>query len=215
MIAVDGTSGSGKSSTSRGVAERLGLRYLDTGAMFRAMTWWLLREGIDVRDVAAVAAAADRPRIASGTDPLAPTITVDGADVSVEIRSPEVNAAVSPVSAVPAVRTRLLDLQREAIGEGGIVVEGRDIGSVVWPQAEVKVYLSADPDARAERRAAEEGGADLASTQQSLLERDRIDSGRATAPLTMADGAVHVDSTHLTLDEVVETILALAGSPRP
>ncbi len=215
MIAVDGTSGSGKSSTSRGVAERLGLRYLDTGAMFRAMTWWLLSEGVDVHDVEAVAAVAGRPRIESGTDPLAPTITVDGADVSVEIRSAEVNAAVSPVSAVPAVRTRLLDLQREAIGEGGIVVEGRDIGSVVWPQAEVKVYLSADPDARAERRAAEEGGADLASTQQSLLERDRIDSGRATAPLTMADGAVHVDSTHLTLDEVVETILALAGSPRP
>ena len=215
MIAVDGTSGSGKSSTSRGVAERLGLRYLDTGAMFRAMTWWLLSEGVDVHDVEAVAAVAGRPRIESGTDPLAPTITVDGVDVSVEIRSAEVNAAVSPVSAVPAVRTRLLDLQREAIGEGGIVVEGRDIGSVVWPQAEVKVYLSADPDARAERRAAEEGGADLASTQQSLLERDRIDSGRATAPLTMADGAVHVDSTHLTLDEVVETIVALAGSSRP
>ena len=215
MIAVDGTSGSGKSSTSRGVAERLGLRYLDTGAMFRAMTWWLLSQGVDVHDGEAVAAVAGRPRIESGTDPLAPTITVDGADVSVEIRSAEVNAAVSPVSAVPAVRTRLLDLQREVIGEGGIVVEGRDIGSVVWPQAEVKVYLSADPDARAERRAAEEGGADLASTQQSLLERDRIDSGRATAPLTMADGAVHVDSTHLTLDEVIETILALAGSPRP
>jgi len=215
VIAVDGTSGSGKSSTSRGVAERLGLRYLDTGAMFRAMTWWLLSQGVDVHDGEAVAAVAGRPRIESGTDPLAPTITVDGADVSVEIRSAEVNAAVSPVSAVPAVRTRLLDLQREAIGEGGIVVEGRDIGSVVWPQAEVKVYLSADPDARAERRAAEEGGADLASTQQSLLERDRIDSGRATAPLTMADGAVHVDSTHLTLDEVIETILALAGSPRP
>jgi len=215
VIAVDGTSGSGKSSTSRGVAERLGLRYLDTGAMFRAMTWWLLSQGVDVHDGEAVAAVAGRPRIESGTDPLAPTITVDGADVSVEIRSAEVNAAVSPVSAVPAVRTRLLDLQREVIGEGGIVVEGRDIGSVVWPQAEVKVYLSADPDARAERRAAEEGGADLASTQQSLLERDRIDSGRATAPLTMADGAVHVDSTHLTLDEVIETILALAGSPRP
>ncbi|WP_242498079.1 (d)CMP kinase [Nocardioides glacieisoli] len=215
VIAVDGTSGSGKSSTSRGVAERLGLRYLDTGAMFRAMTWWLLSEGVDVHDAEAVAAVAGRPRIESGTDPLAPTITVDGVDVSVEIRSAEVNAAVSPVSAVPAVRTRLLDLQREVIGEGGIVVEGRDIGSVVWPQAEVKVYLSADPDARAERRAAEEGGADLASTQQSLLERDRIDSGRATAPLTMADGAVHVDSTHLTLDEVVETILALAGSARP
>ncbi len=215
VVAVDGTSGSGKSSTSRGVAERLGLRYLDTGAMFRAMTWWLLREGVDVRDEAAVAAVAGRPRIESGTDPLAPTITVDGVDVSVEIRGEEVTAAVSPVSAVPEVRACLLDLQREVIGGGGIVVEGRDIGSVVWPQAEVKVYLSADPDARAARRSAEQGGADLASTQESLLERDRIDSGRATAPLTMADGAVHVDSTHLTLDEVIETIVALAGSARP
>jgi CMP/dCMP kinase len=210
VIAVDGTSGSGKSSTSRGVAERLGLRYLDTGAMFRAMTWWLLREGIDVRDVPAVAAAATRPRIESGTDPLAPTITVDGVDVSVEIRGEDVTAAVSPVSAVPEVRARLLELQREVIGDGGIVVEGRDIGSVVWPQAEVKVYLSADPDARAARRAAEEGGSDVALTQESLLERDRIDSGRATAPLTMADGAVHVDSTHLTLAEVIERIVALA-----
>ena len=215
VVAVDGTSGSGKSSTSRGVAERLGLRYLDTGAMFRAMTWWLLREGVDVRDVAAVAAVADRPRIESGTDPLAPAITVDGVDVSVEIRGKAVTAAVSPVSAVPEVRARLLDLQREVIGDGGIVVEGRDIGSVVWPQAEVKVYLSADPDARAARRTAEQGGTDVATTQQSLLERDRIDSGRATAPLTMADGAVHVDSTHLTLDEVIETILALAGAARP
>jgi cytidylate kinase len=215
VIAVDGTSGSGKSSTSRGVAERLGLRYLDTGAMFRAMTWWLLREGIDVRDVAAVAAAARRPRIESGTDPLAPTITVDGTDVSVEIRGEDVTAAVSPVSAVPEVRARLLELQREVIGDGGIVVEGRDIGSVVWPQAEVKVYLSADPDARAARRAAEEGGSDLALTQESLLERDRIDSGRATAPLTMADGAVHVDSTHLTLVEVIESIVALAHRVLP
>lgn len=211
VIAVDGTSGSGKSSTSRGVADRLGLRYLDTGAMFRAMTWWLIREGVDVHDPAAVAAAAGRPVIESGTDPLAPTITVDGVDVSVEIRSEEVNAAVSPVSAVPEVRSRLLDLQRDAIGAGGIVVEGRDIGSVVWPQAQVKVYLSADPDARARRRALEEGGSDLASTQQSLLERDRIDSGRATAPLTMADGAVHVDSTDLTLAEVIDRIVALAA----
>ena len=214
VVAIDGPSGSGKSSTSRGVAARLGLRYLDTGAMFRAMTWWLLREGIDVRDEAAVAAAAGRPTIESGTDPLAPTITVDGTDVSVAIRGDEVNAAVSPVSAVPEVRARLLDLQREAIGAGGIVVEGRDIGSVVWPQAEVKFYLSADPDARAQRRTAEQGGTDVASTQQSLLERDRIDSGRATAPLTMAEGAVHVDSTHLTLAEVIDQIVALAPETR-
>lgn len=210
VIAVDGTSGSGKSSTSRGVADRLGLRYLDTGAMFRAMTWWLLRQGVDVGDADAVAALAAAPVIESGTDPLGPTITVDGTDVSVEIRGDDVTAAVSPVSAVPAVRARLLELQRDVIGTGGIVVEGRDIGSVVWPQAEVKVYLSADPDARAQRRTAEQGGTDVASTQQSLLERDRIDSGRATAPLTMAEGAVHVDSTHSTLDEVIARIIALA-----
>jgi cytidylate kinase len=214
VIAVDGTSGSGKSSTSRGVAQRLGLRYLDTGAMFRAMTWWLLREGVDVRDKDAVAAAAHRPVIESGTDPLAPTITVDGTDVSVEIRGQDVTDAVSPVSAVPEVRARLLDRQREVIGAGGIVVEGRDIGSVVWPQAEVKVYLSADPDARAHRRTAEQGGTDVASTQESLLERDRIDSGRATAPLTMADGAVHIDTTHLTLLEVIQSIVDLATGAR-
>ena len=210
VVAMDGPSGSGKSSTSRGVAARLGLRYLDTGAMFRAMTWWMLQRGVDVDDPGAVADLVDAPLLVSGTDPESPTITVDGTDVSVAIRSDEVNAAVSPVSAVPQVRARLLDLQREAIGGGGIVVEGRDIGSVVWPQAEVKVYLSADPDARAQRRTAEQGGTDVASTQQSLLERDRIDSGRATAPLTMAEGAVHVDSTHLTLTEVIDRIVALA-----
>ena len=214
VIAVDGTSGSGKSSTSRGVADQLGLRYLDTGAMFRAMTWWLLRQGIDVSEPAAVAPLAAVPVIESGTDPLAPTITVDGTDVSIEIRSDQVTAAVSPVSAVPEIRARLLELQREVIGAGGIVVEGRDIGSVVWPQARVKVYLSADPNARAERRTAEQGGTDVASTQESLLERDRIDSGRATAPLTMADGAVHIDSTHLTLAEVIARVVELAA-PAP
>ncbi len=210
VIAVDGTSGSGKSSTSRAVAARLGLRYLDTGAMFRAMTWWMLDRGIDTADTAAVAAAVHQPRIESGTRPDAPTITVDGHDVSVEIRGDEVTAAVSPVSAVPEVRAVLLDLQREVIGGGGIVVEGRDIGSVVWPQAEVKVYLTADPAARAARRTAEVGGADVAATRESLLSRDRIDSGRATAPLTMADGAVHVDTTDLTLEQVIDRVVGLA-----
>jgi cytidylate kinase len=210
VVAVDGTSGSGKSSTSRGVADRLGLRYLDTGAQFRAMTWWLLHEGVDVHDQADVAARCDEPRIVSGTDPLDPTIHVDGVDVGLAIRTDEVNAAVSPVSAVPEVRARLLALQREAIGEGGIVVEGRDIGSVVWPQAQLKVYLSADPAARAERRAAETGSIDLSATRESLLARDRIDSGRATAPLTMADGAVHVDTTPYSLEEVVSRLVELA-----
>lgn len=209
VVAVDGTSGSGKSSTCRAVADRLGLRYLDTGAQYRAITWWMLSQGIDVHDAAAVAARAGEPVLVSGTDPLAPTITVDGRDVSVEIRSDEVNGAVSPVSAVPEVRARLVELQRALIGAGGIVVEGRDIGSVVWPQAELKVYLTADPAARAARRALENGGADLAATQESLLARDKIDSGRAVAPLTMADGAVHVDSTELSLAEVVDVVVGL------
>jgi cytidylate kinase len=213
VIAIDGTSGSGKSSTSRGVASRLGLRYLDTGAMFRAMTWWLLHAGVDVHDPAAVAARCGEPAIVSGTDPLHPTIHVDGTDVAAAIRGDEVNAAVSPVSAVPAVRTRLLQLQREAIAEetdrGGIVVEGRDIGSVVCPDAPVKVYLSADPAARALRRAAEQGAADVEATRESLLARDRIDSGRATAPLTMAEGATHIDTTPYTLEEVIGLVVAL------
>lgn len=210
VVAIDGTSGSGKSSTSRGVAARLGLRYLDTGAMFRAMTCWMLRQGVDVHDAAAVAARCHEPEIVSGTDPLGPTITVDGADVAIAIRGDDVNAAVSPVSAVPEVRARLLQLQRDVIAsDGAIVVEGRDIGSVVVPDAPVKVYLSADPSARALRRAAEQGGADLEATQASLLARDKIDSGRATAPLVMADGAVHIDTTPYTLDEVIGLVVDL------
>ena len=210
VVAVDGTSGSGKSSTSRGVAARLGLRYLDTGAMFRAMTWWMLREGVDVTDADAVAARCAEPEILSGTDPLGPGIMVDGIDVGVAIRTDEVNAAVSHVSVVPAVRSRLLELQREAIGDGGIVVEGRDIGSVVWPQAGVKIFLTADPQARATRRAAETGSIDVTATRESLLSRDRIDSGRVTAPLARADDAVAVDTTGLTLDEVIDRVVALA-----
>jgi len=209
VVAIDGPSGSGKSSTSRGVAARLGLRYLDTGAMYRALTWWLLREGVDVNDREAVAARADEPEILSGTDPRGPSIVVEGVDVGLAIRSAEVNAAVSPVSAVPEVRARLVDLQRDTIGAGGIVVEGRDIGAVVAPFAQVKVYLSADAAARAERRAAEEGGTDVDRTQRSLLERDSIDSSRAASPLTMAEDAVHIDTTDYTLDEVIDRVVAL------
>lgn len=210
VVAIDGTSGSGKSSTSRGVADRLGLRYLDTGAQFRAMTWWMLRQGVDVHDPAAVAARCTEPEIVSGTDPLAPTITVDGTDVAVAIRQDDVNGAVSPVSAVPEVRARLLELQRAVIAtDGGIVVEGRDIGSVVVPDAPVKVYLSADPGARAARRAAEQGAADVDATRASLLARDEIDSGRATAPLVMADGAVQIDTTGHSLDEVISLVVSL------
>jgi cytidylate kinase len=218
VVAVDGTSGSGKSSTSRGVADRLGLRYLDTGAMYRAMTWWMLRHGVDVHDADAVAAHCAEPLIESGTDPLAPTITVDGDDVASAIRQPDVNAAVSPVSAVPQVRARLLTIQRDAIDAAlagpGIVVEGRDIGSVVWPEAPVKVYLSAEASARATRRAAEEGGSDVETTRESLLARDQIDSGRTVSPLVMADGAVHIDTTAYSLDEVIDRVVALVGVVR-
>jgi cytidylate kinase len=183
--------------------------------MYRAVTWWMLRHGVDVHDPEAVAERCEEPRIESGTDPVGPTITVDGEDVAVEIRGDDVNAAVSPVSAVPEVRARMQVMQRQIIEDavrtdGGIVVEGRDIGSVVWPDAEVKVYLSADAAARAERRALEEGGSDVEATRESLLARDQIDSGRAVSPLVLAEGAVHVDTTDLTLDEAIEAIVGMA-----
>jgi cytidylate kinase len=211
VIAIDGTSGSGKSSTSRGVAETLALRYLDTGAMFRAMTWWMVEHGVDVHDATAVAARCGEPTLVSGTDPELPTIEVDGTDVAAAIRSLPVTQAVSHVSVVPEVRTRLLAMQRDIIDGGGIVVEGRDIGTVVWPQAEVKVFLTADAEARAERRVAEHDHlGDTGSAQADLLTRDRIDSGRATAPLAKAEDAVHIDTTDLSLDEVIGMVVELA-----
>jgi CMP/dCMP kinase len=213
VVAMDGPSGSGKSSTARGVADRLGLRYLDTGAQFRAMTVWMLRHGVDVHDSEAVADRAGEPEIVSGTDPLEPTIMLDGEDVAEAIRSAETTAGVSPVATVPAVRQRLLELQRAtiaaAIGEGGIVVEGRDIGSVVWPQAEVKLYLTADPAARAARRAAESGAGSVEATEADLLRRDAIDSGRTAAPLVVPEGALHLDTTPWGLDEVIERVVAI------
>lgn len=214
---MDGPSGSGKSSTSRGVADRLGMRYLDTGAQFRAMTVWMLRHGVDVHDAEAVAAHADRPEILSGTDPLAPTITLDGEDVAEAIRSPETTAAVSPVAAVPAVRQRLLELQRAIIsaelGEGGIVVEGRDIGAVVAPDAELKVFLTADPAERARRRSAE-NSTDVAATAADLQRRDTADS-KVTKPLEAAEGALAVDTTHESIDQVVDRLLGLLAQHAP
>ena len=208
VVAIDGPSGSGKSSTSRGVASRLGLSYLDTGAMYRAMTWALLEAGVDLSDPQAIADAAESVDVISGTDPEAPTIHVGSIDVSEPIRGDQVTSSVSPVAAVPRVRELLVDLQRRAIANSdGIVVEGRDIGTVVAPHAEVKIYLVADPAARAARRAAEEGGTDTAATEASLARRDQIDSTRAVSPLTQADGAIVVDSTFMSLDEVISTIV--------
>jgi cytidylate kinase len=215
VVAVDGPSGSGKSSVSREVALRLGLRYLDTGAMYRAVTWWMSERGVDVHDPAAVAALAAAPDLTPGTDPASATITIDGSDVTGPIRSDAVTAAVSAVSAVPAVRTRMAQLQRSIIGTGGIVVEGRDIGTVVAPDAEVKVFLTASEQARALRRTAEHSALDqpddseVDATRASMLRRDHLDSSRPTSPLRRADDAVEIDATDLTLDQVVEAISRL------
>ncbi|GAB3981664.1 (d)CMP kinase [Actinoallomurus acanthiterrae] len=210
VIAMDGPSGSGKSSVSKGVARALGLRYLDTGAMYRAMTWWVLREGVALDDQAAIAARAGEPMLDSGTDPAAPTITVDGVDVSGPIRGSDVTGAVSAVAAVPAVRERLVALQREIIGTGGIVVEGRDIGTVVAPDAEVKIYLTASAEARAQRRNAEVSGATIAATQADLARRDHLDSTRKVDPLAQAADAIELDTTSLGLGEVIEEVLRIA-----
>ncbi|MCZ2527459.1 (d)CMP kinase [Streptomyces sp. HB2AG] len=212
VVAIDGPSGTGKSSTSRAVAAKLGLRYLDTGAQYRAITWWMLDNGIDVDDAEAVADAARKPGIVSGTDPSAPTITVDGTDVSGPIRTRQVTSAVSAVSAVPEVRARMVELQRAAAAEGGIVVEGRDIGTTVLPDATVKIFLTASPEARAARRSGELRGKEavsLEATREALVKRDAADSGRKTSPMAKAEDAVEVDTTELTLEQVVECVITL------
>lgn len=210
VVAIDGPSGSGKSSTSRGVATRLGLTYLDTGAMYRAMTWALLQAGVDLDDPGSIADAAEKVTLRSGTDPSAPTIHVGDDDVSIPIRSDEVTGAVSPVAAVPRVRELMVALQREIIDAAeGIVVEGRDIGTVVAPDAATKIYLVADPSARASRRAAETGATDTGATEVSLARRDQIDSTRTVSPLMQADSAVVVDSTYRGLEEVIDLIVGI------
>lgn len=216
VVAIDGPSGSGKSSTAREVARILGLRYLDTGAMYRAMTGWMLTHGVDLADAPAVAAQVWQPHLAVGTDPAAPRIAVDGDDVSASIRGPAVTAAVSAVSAVPEVRARLVAAQRAIIGSGGIVVEGRDIGTAVAPAAAVKVFLVASGDARAVRRHAELGSdratTTVTDTYDDLRRRDALDSTRAASPLARADDAVVIDSTHHSLDEVVAIVVDLVVS---
>ena len=219
IIAIDGPAGSGKSSVCRGTAAALGLRYLDTGAMYRAMTCAVIDAGIDPADAEALAAFAATPVIVSGTDPLAPTIAVDGVDVAGPIRSESVTAAVSPVSAVPAVRERLVTLQREHVAQAreagvGIVVEGRDIGTVVLPDADLTVYLTADPAVRAARRAAETGTDAVAATEAALKARDTYDSTRAASPLTQADDAVVVDTTEMTLQQVIDHVCDLVNERR-
>ncbi|MFD3931700.1 (d)CMP kinase [Streptomyces sp. NPDC058614] len=216
IVAIDGPSGTGKSSTSKAVASQLGLSYLDTGAQYRAITWWMVSNGIDVTDPSAIAAAAGKPEILSGTDPAAPTITVDGTDVAGPIRTDEVTSKVSAVSAVPDVRARITELQRSiaAGAETGIVVEGRDIGTTVLPDADLKIFLTASPEARAARRSGELKGADINATREALVKRDAADSSRKTSPLAKADDAVEVDTSDLTLQQVIECVVTLVEEKR-
>ena len=211
VIALDGPSGTGKSTVARGLARRLGFRYLDTGAMYRAVTWAVLRDGVDPEDAAAVTELAARTRISVTTEPDHQHVTVDGRSVDGEIRSNAVTTAVSPVSAIPEVRALLVAQQRELIGSGSgaVVVEGRDIGTVVAPDAPLKIFLTASVDARATRRSRQDG-TDRVGTAADLDRRDTYDSGRAHSPLRAADDAVHVDTTSMDIDEVIQHLVDLA-----
>jgi len=227
VVAVDGPSGSGKSSVSRGVARALGLHYLDTGAMYRAMTWAVLRDGVDLADPAAIAAVVEATALEVSCDPDESSVSVDGADVTRAVREDAVTSVVSTVAAVPQVRQVLVERQREAVRQAqadgrGIVVEGRDIGSVVLPDSDLKVWLVADPAVRAARRAAEDAAAGrlphrhgpgmVDSVAEDLARRDVADATRSVSPTTQADDAVVVDATDLGLAEVIESVVDLVRS---
>jgi cytidylate kinase len=206
VIAIDGPSGSGKSTVARALAGRLGLRYLDTGAMYRAVTAAVLAAGLDPGDAEQVAVSARTVELEISTDAAPARVSIGGRDVTGEIRGSAVTAAVSTVSANPAVRTAMVARQRDLIGAGGIVVEGRDIGTAVAPNADLKVFLTADPRERAARRASEIAAA-VDATEADLARRDRLDASRAASPMTQAPDALALDSTDLGADAVVERIL--------
>ena len=212
VIAIDGPSGSGKSSVARGVARALGLDYLDTGGMYRAMTWFVLSQGVDVADVDAVAAVSDSADLKPSVDPQDQNLYVGDTDVTEIIRGELITSLVSKVAANPAVRSVLVKRQQDVVASAshGIVVEGRDIGTVVLPDASLKLYITADPSVRASRRAAQ-AATDVESTQQSLLARDHADSTRQVSPLELAPDAILLDTTHMNLPEVIEHVLALVA----
>jgi cytidylate kinase len=218
VVAIDGPSGAGKSTVARGVADRLGLEVLDTGAMYRAVTLAVLDQGVDAGDADACAALARRAQIETGDQ-----VSLDGRDVTRQIRSPEVTAAVSAVSAHPAVRSVLVDRQRAWVDErGGGVVEGRDIGSVVFPDAPLKIFLTADPNERARRRHRDDrssrDGVQVDDVLSEIDRRDRLDSTREASPLHPAPDAIHIDTTGRSpedvVDEIVDRFTALTGDAR-
>ncbi|WP_437126144.1 (d)CMP kinase [Mycolicibacterium frederiksbergense] len=223
MIALDGPAGTGKSSVSRGLARALGLRYLNTGAMYRVVTLAVLRAGVDVTDAQRVADIAADVDLAVGYDPDEDRAFLAGEDVSFEIRGDEVTGAVSAVSAVPAVRARLVQLQRElAAGDGGVVVEGRDIGTVVLPDADVKIFLTASAEVRAQRRHAQNIANGIEDSYEAVLadvkRRDHLDSTRAVSPLRAAQDAVIVDTSDMNeaqvIDHLQELVQQRAGAHR-
>lgn len=227
IVAIDGPAGSGKSTVARALAAREHLTYLDTGAMYRAVTCAALERGVDISDADAVAALARGLDISLTAGAGGERLTVDGEDRTAQIRTPEVDVNVSAVAAVPAVRESMVALQRKAAEAGDVVAEGRDIGTVVFPAAEVKVYLSADPSARARRCAVQRQGGDTAkdasaqadaaetaAIEAELVARDKADSTREASPLRPAADAVHIDSTDLTVDEVCDRIAALMREAR-
>ena len=210
VIAIDGPAGSGKSTVARSLAERLGLRYLDTGAMYRAVTFAALRRNIDPAEAEPVAALARRVDLEVTLE----HVRVDGVDATIEIRGPEVTRAVSTVAANADVRSELVARQRDwAAKHGGGVIEGRDIGSVVFPDAELKVYLDARPEVRAARRSKEVTDLDYETVAADLARRDALDQGRESSPLTRAGDAIEVDTSDLDVDQIVDLIVGELGSP--
>ena len=210
VIAIDGPAGSGKSTVARRLAERLQLAYLDTGAMYRAVAFAALRRGIDPEEAAPVGRMVAQLEMVVDEG----SITVDGVDASIEIRGPEVTRAVSAVAANPAVRAELVRRQREWVaGRGGAVVEGRDIGTVVFPDADLKAYLTARLDVRAGRRQKEVSDMDYEAVAADIARRDTVDSNRSSDPLSCADDAVTVDTSDRDVEEIVGDLMSRLDSP--
>jgi cytidylate kinase len=208
VIAIDGPAGSGKSTVAKALAARLGLEYLDTGAMYRSVTFAALRRGVDPADADVLGRIAGDVTISLSPD----AVVVDGADATIEIRGPEVSRAVSIVAANPVVRTEMVRRQREWVAaRGGGVLEGRDIGTVVFPDAELKVYLTADPEVRAQRRSKEVTDLDYETVAADLARRDALDQGRDVSPLAEAEDAFLLDTTGLTVEEIIDVIAERIG----
>ena len=208
IVAIDGPSGAGKGTVARAVASELGYKHIDSGAMYRAVGWKALRDGVPLDDEEAMAALAAASHIE-----VAPAVTIDGVDVSRAIRTPEIDRAAAAVARVPKVRAVLVDRQRRLGAGGGIVMEGRDIGTVVFPHADVKIYLDATPEERARRRAADPahsgGPATVADIVTALTARDELDRTRKTSPLMVADDAVRIETTGKPVGRVVEEVLSV------